>query len=935
MASLGAIATVHAVQATYYVSTAGNDSNAGTSPAAAWATLIKARDHVRASKGSMTGDIIVNILAGDYYVAAPVAFTDSDSGNNGYKVIYKNYDATGSARFIGGQLVTGWTLHSGNIYKANVGTSFTFETLYENGRRADKARYPNRSSVSSRATYLSSEGVNDSRTVLQYKSTDLGSIGSWNLSQAEVFIWSGDRWDWFTDVVPITSVNTGTRQITLSQSTRYPINQSAFHVDGSRYFIQGSLDLLDQPGEFYLDKAAGYLYYWPRDGAISSQRIIAPRTKTIISVAGASDTSRAHDIEFSGLTIEGTDFTTWYRYGWVAAGDSGESHTYPAYDRQIEMPIHRTGMVFLTNADHVSITNCVLRNSGYSAIYAKEYNQSHIISGNLIENVGYCGVVLQGRYAGEGDVVKNNLITNNLIRKIGELLGHAAGVRVQNASSNEVSYSEIHDTPRYAVTWGASIDIPKADIYAKDNIFRYLKIANGAQDSGDTAPIYAWGISATAPYLTNTVQQVTMANAYADTSMTDYAPYGVYMDNQTYGQTFTNVKLGSMQGGTMHNNQSGSHSQTNVSWVAGFNDSLMDYANIGTTSSFLYRDLFGEGFESSLIHWTTRKGTPTTSSTQKFAGATSFVSNQDTDVISHEFPTNRQRVVTIRFYDDATNVNSQVMARVSSGNWDDAAGRWLGVSTPTSTTNYVYRVGGTFTASSVARSTGWHELRWDYTSGTKVDLFIDGTLVASPTGVTSYNYIAMGDWWADTRTSTCYFDEVKELFADSFENGRSAWSEFKSRATISSAQSLLGAQSYLVDQDTDVITTSLPSIQNRELTLWFYDDASNLNAQVMARADASGPEGSTGRWLGVATGTSTTKYVYRVDGTYTASAVNRTTGWHELCWDYTSGTDVKLFIDGILVKTQTGVTGFNHITMGDWWADSKTSTAYFDDVRVF
>ena len=84
-----------------------------------------------------------------------------------------------------------------------------------------------------------------------------------------------------------------------------------------------------------------------------------------------------HHITFSGVTVEASDFTNWYRHGWVGEGDSGENHQYPIYDRQIEMTQHRTGMVFMRNTDHITITRSHLRNSGYSAIYMLFYNQNN------------------------------------------------------------------------------------------------------------------------------------------------------------------------------------------------------------------------------------------------------------------------------------------------------------------------------------------------------------------------------------------------------------------------------------------------------------------------------------------------------------------------------------------------------------------------------
>ncbi|MGG5741906.1 hypothetical protein [Bacillus cereus group sp. IBL03679] len=78
----------------------------------------------------------------------------------------------------------------------------------------------------------------------------------------------------------------------------------------------------------------------------------------------------------------------------------------------------------------------------------------------------------------------------------------------------------------------------------------------------------------------------------------------------------------------------------------------------------------------------------------------------------------------------------------------------------TSATNYFYRLGSTYTAINVKRTTGWHEFKWDYTSGARVNMYIDGTLIASTTGVTSFNSIRLGDFWADENITTTYFDDV-------------------------------------------------------------------------------------------------------------------------------------------------------------------------------
>jgi hypothetical protein len=620
------IVTQHA----FYISPDGNDFAGDGSLANPWNTLQKARDHIRENRlnVNMTGDILVYVRAGKYYVSNTIEFSGVDSGSNGFNVIYKNYDALGTAEFIGGERVSGWSQYSGNIYRASVGKGWAFFTLYENGVRARVTRYPDYAPGSdfanSQAPYLASEGVEGSRTVLQYKPGEFDSI-RWNFDNAQVYIWSGGERDWFTDTIPIAGINRANHQIILSQETRYPIN---FDNKGSRYYIQGVsfwrlprkptadaaqlsarpaaetaeadqtprtlrqtrafIPLLSAPGEFYLDTQNGDLYYWARGGAIADQIIIAPKVKRILSVIGASENNRAHHIQFEGLTFECTDFTDWYRFGWVRGGDSGEGHRYPEFDRQIELPANRTGMLYLENTDHIVCKYNRLRDSGFSAIYMLFYNQYDTIYGNLFERLGYNAVTLQGRYPGEGDVAKYNVISNNYIHHVGELVGHASGVEITNSGYNEVSYSTIHDSPRYAVQWRVRPNIPKEDVYLHDNSFKYLKIYNCGQDSGDTAPVYGYGISNESPYLTNTVEQVTVDNTHAHPSMKDAAPNGVFMDNCSYGQTFKNVRVTSAQGAIFRNNESGNHNFSNVNWAPGFSESLMEYANIGIKSDFPY-----------------------------------------------------------------------------------------------------------------------------------------------------------------------------------------------------------------------------------------------------------------------------------------------------------------------------------------------------------
>ena len=104
------------VQAAYYVSPTGSDANPGTM-SAPFQTLAKARDVVRTVSANMTGDIAVYLRGGNYPVTGAITFSPQDSATNGHRIVYQAYPGE-TPVLNGATKVTGWTHHSGNVYKA-------------------------------------------------------------------------------------------------------------------------------------------------------------------------------------------------------------------------------------------------------------------------------------------------------------------------------------------------------------------------------------------------------------------------------------------------------------------------------------------------------------------------------------------------------------------------------------------------------------------------------------------------------------------------------------------------------------------------------------------------------------------------------------------------------------------------------------------------
>lgn len=165
---------------------------------------------------------------------------------------------------------------------------------------------------------------------------------------------------------------------------------------------------------------------------------------------------------------------------------------------------------------------------------------------------------------------------------------------------------------------------------------------------------------------------------------------------------------------------------------------------------------FHDGFEEGFAAWTTVFGTASASAVQAHEGGSSYVLNDDQDVVVHNLGAATNGAAVGWFYDDAA--DSSLIAYAHADQYtSDTIG--LGVDTTVSATNYVYRIGDTVTASAVARTTGWHSLAFDYRSGTGATLYVDGTEVASTTELTSFSYIRLGDYWSGYNGAV-YFDDV-------------------------------------------------------------------------------------------------------------------------------------------------------------------------------
>lgn len=149
-----------------------------------------------------------------------------------------------------------------------------------------------------------------------------------------------------------------------------------------------------------------------------------------------------------------------------------------------------------------------------------------------------------------------------------------------------------------------------------------------------------------------------------------------------------------------------------------------------------------------------------------------FVTGNGSNAIQKLFGTKQQGIVTIMMYDDGSKSgNTRVVAHVGNARTTLLAG--MGVlydgSSYGSQDYYSVRASSSSTAweaTQVKRSKGWHELKWDYTSGTDLKMYIDGQLVKTTSAIKDFDRIVLGFLWDSANGRTFAFDNIKYALTD-------------------------------------------------------------------------------------------------------------------------------------------------------------------------
>ena len=474
-----------------FVAPDGDDGNASTfsSPLAT----------LQAAAGMMLPGDTCYIRGGTYHQETVISGL---AGADGNEITFTNYEDEvvifDGTRDINDIASTGWTQHSGSIYKTTL-TEDVWQ-LFVNGEWMVNARWPNANfsdgSIWDHETYWA--GINETASVngtlvdRPHNGIDLAASGL-DMTGAMLIEEGRDR------VKPITSHSAGSNMI----------NHELFdNYGGSRYYVECKLNLLDAETEWFFDTATKELYLCPPGGAIPTG-----------DIRGKVQTYAITMDNCSYVNIEGLNFfgTTIYDNGGAYIAVEDCNFQYPSCSKRMlggETSSHGYRQATRFNSsDNCYITNCTFENTDSEAIYIN--GTANTIENCYFHNIDFtCSPLIYGSYSAYTRGL-NNTFNRNTAAHCGSgnflypgsvptiMFNHMHDVGINKGDSGvfhmmigsqpncNISYNWIYDAP----VIGARFDAPIPPIrWGSDGLVHHnvlFDVSRGAMIKGEYHETYS------------------------------------------------------------------------------------------------------------------------------------------------------------------------------------------------------------------------------------------------------------------------------------------------------------------------------------------------------------------------------------------------------------------------------------------------------------
>lgn len=486
-------------QTELFVSPDGNDSNSGTINRP-FKTIQHALDAAIDSQVK-----IIFLKEGIYQLEEPLQLLPDHSSDDSLIITsYPNHKVV----FNGGKEIKGWKKDNNGWWVTTIPEvkegNWKFRQLYVNNDLRQRARKPNEGFLRVKGMPEGTPSTVGYHTDCQSFEFEEGDISNkWkNMEDVEVIVYHF----WTDSHLPIHTVDEQSNIVKFKHKAGKVFTDD-FSENGARYIVENVFEELDAPGEWYLDRSTGNLWYYPFPGEeIETSQVVAPVAEQLVYFAGDPMKQRpVKNIHFRNLEF---CYTSWE----LPEGNSNDqqgSASVPA-------------AVSLNGAQNCSFVHCRFTNLGTWAVELNEGCSDNIFYCNEIGHIAAGGFRINGGRYNDHPFLRtySNQIAMNHIHHYGEVYPSAVGVLLQHTEGNRISNNLIHHGYYTGISIGWEWGYQRST--SRDNIIEFNHIHHIGQGLlSDMGAIYTLGVSP---------GTVIRNNLIHDVDANHYGGWGIYND---------------------------------------------------------------------------------------------------------------------------------------------------------------------------------------------------------------------------------------------------------------------------------------------------------------------------------------------------------------------------------------------------------------------
>ena len=464
----------------YTVSPAGHGSACSAAgPCSLDTAQGKARSAVARS------DVRVVLTGGTYRLAHTLAFDAADGSTAGHTV---SYEAAPGAHPVlsGGHQVTGWHATTGGVWAANVPAGTDTRQLYVDGVRATRAEGP--------------DPTGFTRTATGYTTSDATLAGWGNITDVE-FVYNVGWTQMRCGIAAVAGTTVTMDQPCFDNSTRKPYGVNADRPDR----VENARELLDRPGEFYLDRPAHTVYYIPRPGQdLRSADVELPVLQTLVAGTGTA-ANPLTGLQLKGLSFEYAGWTgpdgpdgfsevqanmhltgadAWEKQGSCDRFSTTDPGTCP-YGNWTMTP----GNVVFDHTRGLTLLDNTFQHLGAAGLQLGSDVTGSVVRGNVVTDTSANGIEI-----GDGTqsaLPADNTIDNNWVHHIAVDYSGGVGIFQGYARHDTIAHNQVNDVPYSGISsnwgWGHTPAVSQGNQIVGNLVFDHM------QQHSDGGGIYVLG----------------------------------------------------------------------------------------------------------------------------------------------------------------------------------------------------------------------------------------------------------------------------------------------------------------------------------------------------------------------------------------------------------------------------------------------------------